>query len=422
MRAKAVVLIVHDGQSHHAKMTFGVDPASTGLYNQYFGEKDEWWRGGRHIAQPGWVGTGESLCPRPILQSSEFYNDFLKRFDTTKMCTAGIDMRAGHLSNISVLRSYRQADFEEHDVALLRFLLPHVQRAIKLHDRFTLLNTKSRTAECTIESLGIGVVFVTHPDRVLLINPIADSIRESTTHTSTFAQSYQGVMKYVSPEAYRSWSDCQRVNAYGVSCWIESANSDSDDQLVFRTKWNPVPGDNGASPKIKNTSIVGAKREGSTVLLPEGTDVALNPSVVLTRTGESTIVAVINTTRGSCPAYSPRPAPIFKPVYVLADPLTGQPYQETVSFDKNSYYTQPPKPRGEGHEIIYTHNSPGSIASIQCAIQPGGGGGWTHQEVCSYQGTVARWEGWSNSGDHATIVLNIQYKMPTQQCEKHCGQ
>jgi hypothetical protein len=243
---------------------------------------------------------------------------------------------------------------------------------------------------------------------------------ETTTTSSTFAQSYQAIMKYVSVDAYKAWNDCQRVNAYGVSCWIGSTSTDDDDKLVLFTKWNAVPGDKGASPKIQGTSLVGAKTISGATLFPNGADLSLNPSVALARDDDSTIVAVINTNRGSCPAYASRPAPIFKTLYVNKDPLTDQAYQETISFDKNDHYSQPPKPRGQGHEITFSHVAPGPISSVQCDVQAGGGGGFTHGEVCAYQGNTARWEGWSNSGDHATIVMKINYLMPTQQCIKHC--
>jgi DNA-binding CsgD family transcriptional regulator len=178
MKATTAVLVVHDAgrQFHNVNVSVGIDPASTILYQQYFGEKDEWWRRSQRILQSGWVGTGDMLCPRPILQASEFYNDFLRRFDTTQLCTAGIDIRPGYLANLSVLRSHRQSDFEEQDVSLLRFLLPHLRRAAKLHDRFALLNAKIDNAECTIDSLGVGTIFIAPAGRVMTTNSAAENI------------------------------------------------------------------------------------------------------------------------------------------------------------------------------------------------------------------------------------------------------
>src|SRR4029077_7500218 len=178
MKATAAVLVVHDTecQQHCVNMSVGVDPASTILSRQYFGERDEWWRRGQHIIRPGWVGTGDLLCPRPVLRSSEFYNDFLRRFDATQICAAGLDVRTGYSANISLVRSHRQSDFEEHDVALLRFLLPHLQRAVKLHDRLALLSAKTQNAECTIDALGVGTIFIALSGRVLLTNSVANSI------------------------------------------------------------------------------------------------------------------------------------------------------------------------------------------------------------------------------------------------------
>jgi DNA-binding CsgD family transcriptional regulator len=177
-KATAAVLVVHDTecQHHSINMSVGVDPASTALYRQYFGERDEWWRRGQSVIRPGWVGTGDMLCPRPILHASEFYNDFLKRFDVSQICGAGLDVRAGYSANISITRSHRQSDFEEHEVALLRFLVPHLQRAVKLQDKIALLNAKIQIAECTIESTGVGTIFTALSGRVLLTNPMADSI------------------------------------------------------------------------------------------------------------------------------------------------------------------------------------------------------------------------------------------------------
>jgi len=129
----------------------------------------------------------------------------------------------------------------------------------------------------------------------------------------------------------------------------------------------------------------------------------------------------------------PRPEPVtpkrLAPVMgTIFDEVNeaGQPFPVTQSFEKNNHYTQPPKQRGgdnntPGHEIKIDYQAPGPIMTLDCGIRPGGGAAWTAQDICSFSGDSAHWEGWSNSGAPATIVFNIRYKRPRQGCIRNCG-
>src|SRR6266571_1320848 len=73
------VLQIHDLGRHTTTILsgFGLSSPFTQSYNDHYSKLNVWRERGRAFYGAGRVNLGEEQCPRPLLERSEFYNDYL---------------------------------------------------------------------------------------------------------------------------------------------------------------------------------------------------------------------------------------------------------------------------------------------------------------------------------------------------------
>jgi DNA-binding CsgD family transcriptional regulator/PAS domain-containing protein len=109
-------------------------------------------------------------------RKSEFFNDFLvphgvpyvvggRPFETTDLSAV-----------IAVLRDFRQGPFEEPEVAALARLVPHLQRAARLHLQMRELRLQNQAVEAALDRLPFGVIIADAGGRALIINCAAEEM------------------------------------------------------------------------------------------------------------------------------------------------------------------------------------------------------------------------------------------------------
>lgn len=151
-----------------------------GQYAQYYHQQDEWtlaadatgFRACRAV-------TGEELVQFGNFKNSEFYNDFLKKFDFERIVCCYIDegMR-GDLPK-TALCAYRPPGSEPFDadaIKLLNIVAPHVLRAVQLHWSINDLDHERASKTEVLEHLSVGVALVDDELRVTYLNQAARSI------------------------------------------------------------------------------------------------------------------------------------------------------------------------------------------------------------------------------------------------------
>ena len=156
--------------------TVRLDPWFKGRYDEYYGGLDCWGTHGRHLMTSGNVVTGQMLCPDSILDASEFYHDFLRPIDAFHQFCGFIDKSETAVSLISTLRPQRAGPFGDDAVQLLRLLMPHLQRAIQLHQKIAGLQAKATSAADGLDYLPIGFLAVDSKGKVLVMNRRAEEI------------------------------------------------------------------------------------------------------------------------------------------------------------------------------------------------------------------------------------------------------
>ena len=84
--------------------------------------------------------------------------------------------RPGLSAVVAVLRNFSQGPFDRREVATLERLMPHLQRAARLHSQLGGLRRQNQTLEAALDRLTFGVLITDVAGRVLLLNRAAEEM------------------------------------------------------------------------------------------------------------------------------------------------------------------------------------------------------------------------------------------------------
>ena len=109
-------------------------------------------------------------------RKSEFFNDFLVPYGVP-YAIGGRPFETADLSAvIAVLRDVRQGPFCELEVAALERMVPHLQRAARLHLQMQGLRLHNQAVEAALDRLPFGVIVADASGRALIINRAAEKM------------------------------------------------------------------------------------------------------------------------------------------------------------------------------------------------------------------------------------------------------
>lgn len=120
----------------------------------------------------GTVGIGESLVSTRALKKTAFYNDFGKQHEYTGGLTAIISGDSQKGSALNLCRPINH-DFGDAELRLMRTLVPHLHRALQMHDRMTDLENRDGAFQSALNRLATGAMLVDRSGRVLFVNDAA---------------------------------------------------------------------------------------------------------------------------------------------------------------------------------------------------------------------------------------------------------
>lgn len=145
-------------------------------YNDHYQQRNVWIAQGKHLLQPGIVHTGEMACPRRIYLASEWYADFCKPLEMTQGLGVTLLKDQTMTSNIGVFTDNRRPAYGEDDFALLRALVPHLQRGLKMHRHLAASQARGQALEAVLNGLSVPVILVTDKGKVLFMNTAAERL------------------------------------------------------------------------------------------------------------------------------------------------------------------------------------------------------------------------------------------------------
>jgi PAS domain-containing protein/DNA-binding CsgD family transcriptional regulator len=121
----------------------------------------------------GKVATYDLEFDAGRFRKSEFFNDFLTPYGVPYVAGSRLLHTAGQSAVIAVLRNFRQGPFEDREVAPLERLVPHLQRAARLHLQMREMRLQNQAVEIAVDRLPFGVVIADATGRALIVNRAA---------------------------------------------------------------------------------------------------------------------------------------------------------------------------------------------------------------------------------------------------------
>ncbi len=156
--------------------TYNMDPGVQPLYTGYYAKLDEHYISGKNVLRTGWCGVGQSLVADERLLKSEYYNDYLRKFDMFNLAVSALKIDCHGFSALSLLRSRRKGPFRVADIDLLEFLTPHLQSALAIHQQMVELKGSSRDFQAALDLFERGVILVDAKHRILFMNKAASGL------------------------------------------------------------------------------------------------------------------------------------------------------------------------------------------------------------------------------------------------------
>ncbi len=176
VHAPSAVFLIHDSAHRKANASgvIGVEPEWIQSYQEYFVTINPWLAARPFRRAP--IALGEQILTDRELLRTEFYNDFLRPQDWFYSCGVLIAQDQWMTSEITAIRSRRAGGFTASEVALFRYLAPHLQCAARIHNRIAGLESGLQAATGALDRLATGIIAVNSDARVIFTNRAAEAI------------------------------------------------------------------------------------------------------------------------------------------------------------------------------------------------------------------------------------------------------
>lgn len=154
-----------------------VDAAFRHEYLTHFIQADPWVVAARrhNLFKAGTVGVGEEVVATSDLKKTPFFNEFGRRYDYVGGITAIIGGDGVKGSALNVCRAPNRS-FGAEEVRLLRTLMPHLERALQVHEKIADCDSRVHAFEEALNQLVTGALLVDQSCRVLFANHAALAI------------------------------------------------------------------------------------------------------------------------------------------------------------------------------------------------------------------------------------------------------
>lgn len=153
-------------------------------YNDRFGAINPWFEAAKEQLCTGYIATGEDVLDNEELETTEFYREFLVPENLFHTINAIIYLEESISSNITLTRSSAAGPYDADDRALLRTLLPHLQRATRVHLQVKGAQSERALLEQVIERLPLGVAIVDAGGAMVAANRIAHTMLDAADCTA----------------------------------------------------------------------------------------------------------------------------------------------------------------------------------------------------------------------------------------------
>jgi DNA-binding CsgD family transcriptional regulator/PAS domain-containing protein len=171
-------LFIHDVRAE-GPLAIHVGEGAVHAYQGHSPEKNRWLLSGAHLLPSGTVRTSHMMRSCRTFLSSEWCADYCRPLNVSQGIGATIHQDSKVTSNVAIFAGTNRADFGAEDIALLKALMPHMQRALKIYMHMAGADSRQREFADTMEALSVGVILVNKDARVLFANRFARRLLET---------------------------------------------------------------------------------------------------------------------------------------------------------------------------------------------------------------------------------------------------
>jgi DNA-binding CsgD family transcriptional regulator len=178
LEGSAVALVSHDFKHNLGSILSarGYNPKLLPAYALHHARQNVWLARERDYRPPGTIHIGEHLVPEHQLLRTKFYDEWLRPQDLHHRLCAVLSREHAIAVFLETMRPRQQAAFGHDDIERLRLLLPHLQRALRVHRRMAELELERDAALRALDQLPWGVMLVDEHRNRLRANRHAQEI------------------------------------------------------------------------------------------------------------------------------------------------------------------------------------------------------------------------------------------------------
>jgi DNA-binding CsgD family transcriptional regulator len=127
--------------------------------------------------RPGMIARNEELVPNKIFRSSEMYQEYWKPRDQQDALRVTISVdEAGVNHQLGLVRPKSGSLFDAADIAQVRVLMPHLQRAVALRRRLDHVDMLSAAALKALDTVHHAVLLLDQDHRLMHANVAGDTL------------------------------------------------------------------------------------------------------------------------------------------------------------------------------------------------------------------------------------------------------
>jgi len=167
-------------QDHHTgraqALEVGLDPAARPLFVNHYSARNV-------LRQHSEIDTASGRCAvvvrpqvRDVLRRSEYYNDFLRRFDMAQLAWVFLEREGSDVSLLNLGRPEQREPFDTPELELLTWLMPHLMRSYAISRRLGSLTGAAGSLVRYLDLLPHGVMLLDALGRTLHANRAANAI------------------------------------------------------------------------------------------------------------------------------------------------------------------------------------------------------------------------------------------------------
>lgn len=181
--SSAITLLYRDHGAVKACLAFNVGWSDQVLreYNEHWGAKDPMFELNQRLVPTGVAKACHQLVPdRQQLEAMapDFY-DWFKKSGGYYVAGATLFNENDRQAAIAVQRGREKGKWSKRRMELLTELVPHLQRALKIHREFSRLKIQETALQIGLDKMVMGLALFDEQGQVMYTNPMAETILSS---------------------------------------------------------------------------------------------------------------------------------------------------------------------------------------------------------------------------------------------------